>query len=354
MDITNIDFSKVDPNLGIKLGQDQAPLQMIIYLNLACPFCRKFHQANQGLLEDYVSRGLLQVSIKLYDRDKKDLRNSNIIHQYLPYDDPELAYQWINYFLAHQEVFKHADQTEVVQWLEEELALSKQDNQDFAQSIRDEGEAAGVQFIPTAYFKGQIFDEHEDYFTIREWLDNALSRVKGKDRDLPAVDTSKITDKQALILGDDQAPVTVYEYLNFRCPDAKAYFQAVQAEMAHLVANGQVRRVIKHLPMTKKGLFKGNVMNRFVDYKNPDQAYQQIVSIYDRLGEWAASDWAGVFDFAEETLGFKYQGNKINETVVGEEAQAANITVTPTIIVGDQVFYDDLDPDEVLATIKNQ
>lgn len=354
MDTTHIDFSKVDKDLGITIGNADAPLHLVSYINLCCPFCRKFHQQNKGLFRDYINQGKLKYTIKLFDRDKKDLRNSNILHQYIDYSDPEEANRLIDDFYSAQETFKHASETEVVEWVEQTLGLKKQDNTEIAQKIREEGDQASVQFIPTAYLEGHIFDEHEDYMTIREWLDAGYAKATDEKRDIPTVDTAKIKENQAVIVGNADASVTVYEYLNFRCPDAKRYFETVTPEMDQWIADGKIRRVIKHMPMFKKGLFKGNIMNQFIDYKNPEEAYEQIKTVYSHIGEWGACDFEGVFRFAEETLGYPYKGNKINASAVESEINKAHITVTPTVIIGDKVFDDTADPTEILEYIKKQ
>lgn len=341
MDATNIDFSKVSDDLGFRYGQADAPVKLYTYLNVECPFSRKFEQQNTAIIQEFVEAGKVQYIVKPVDRPTGHLRKGNVMHSYLTYDDPENAFKQLTEMFATRQEWTQLDEEGVAKYAEDQLGYTKQNNDDTQEAIKAEAAEAGAKTVPTAYVFGQAFDEHEDNNTIRDWFNAAYQTATAEepfDFNADQVKVDKVTDKRAIKYGNDDASVKVTEYINFRCQGSKNLEDAVSDKLETLADDGKVQRIIKHVDLDQAGLSKGEVINRFVDYKDQEKAYKQFKEIFARHGEWSTTDFGGIMDFAIETLSYQYQGNRLQNDIVKEEFKALESPATPTIIVNDKAF----------------
>lgn len=352
MDLTNIHPDVLNTDFGLKLGSDDAPVKLVEFINYRCPFARKYFQQNMALLDDFVKTGKLQRIIKTFDRPKAGLRKGNELHQYINYADPVASYEMIKEFFSRQEEFGAVEDGQVGAWAEREMALKKQGNAEIAQKIREEGEALGISSVPAAFLDGHIFDEHEDYFTVRQWLQSACEKAVGQVIiiDPKIIDLSVINDSNAIKYGRDTAPVKVTEFINFSSTDSAKYANIMDGYLENLADQGKVQRIIKHVDIEQGGLYKGDVMNRFISY-NTEQAYPQYKKIIGKQLEWLAKDWRGIFQHASEKFGFAHQGNRILSQIVKNQAEDAGIKIVPTVVVNNQVFAGDAVYDSVKCAI---
>ncbi|AMB94031.1 thioredoxin domain-containing protein [Aerococcus sanguinicola] len=346
MNTADINPKGIGTELGLKLGCDDAPIKSIEFINYRCPFARKFFQSNSYLLDEWVAAGKLQRIIKSYDRDKHELSKANILHQYIDYDRPEEAYQMIHYFYANQDVWGEMDHDGVKDWVENVVGLERQDNEDIAQAIRQEGEGNGVRFVPTVFLAGHILDEHEDYFTIRKWLQEALEDQALKN----SFDPSALSDANGFVLGSDQAEKTVYQFIDLYEPESAAYVKEAFPILRQAVESGQIRLVTKIFSLRHGGGYKGEVMQRFIDYQDSDKALDQVEEILSRRPEWEASDFEGVFKFAEEELGYSYQGNQEALKAAHKEGQAVGVEASPAVFIDGRGFQ----ADQALAGVQDK
>lgn len=74
MDISIIDATKTNKTTGIMYGNENAPKQMIEFVNLACPYCRQWFIESYDILEEAVQSGRLLRIIKLFDKEKPSLQ----------------------------------------------------------------------------------------------------------------------------------------------------------------------------------------------------------------------------------------------------------------------------------------
>ncbi|MDK6234391.1 thioredoxin domain-containing protein [Aerococcus sanguinicola] len=346
MNTADINTKGIGTELGLKLGCDEAPIKSIEFINYRCPFARKFFQSNSYLLDEWVAAGKLQRIIKSYDRDKHDLSKANILHQYIDYGRPEEAYELIHYFYANQDVWGEMDHDGVKDWVENVVGLERQANEEIAQAIRQEGEDNGVRFVPTVILAGHILDEHEDHFTIRKWLAEAL-----EDQDLANdFDPSALNDSNGFVLGLDQAEKTIYQFIDLYEAESAAYVKEAFPILRQALASGQVRLVTKIFSLRHGGGYKGEVMQRFVDYQTPEKALYQVEEILARRPEWVASDFEGVFKFAEEELGYDYQGNQAALKAAYREGKAVGVEASPAVFIDGQGFH----ADQALSALQNK
>lgn len=342
MDATNIDFSTVSDDLGFRYGQADAPVKLYSYLNVECPFSRKFEQQNTAIIQEFVEAGKVQYIIKPVDRPKGHLRKGNVMHSYLTYDDPENAFKQLTKMFATRQEWTELDEEGVAAYAENELGFTKQDNEETQEAIKAEAVEVGAKTVPTAYVFGQAFDEHEDNNTLRDWFNAAYQTATASeafDFGADKLDLSQVTDKRAIKYGQDDAAIKVTEYINFRCQGSKNFEDAMSEKLEALADEGKVQRIIKHVDLDGAGLAKGEVINRFVDYKDPEKAYKQFKEIFARHGEWKTTDFGGIVDYAIETLSYPYQGNRLQNDIVKSEFEAIGGTATPTIVVNQEKAF---------------
>lgn len=358
MDATTIDFSKVSDELGFRYGKADAPVKLYTYLNVECPFSRKFEQQNTAIIQEFVAAGKLQYIIKPVDRPTGHLRKGNVMHSYLTYDDPENAFKQLTEMFATRQEWTKLDEDGVAKYAEETLGYQKQDHDDVQEAIKEEAVKVGAKTVPTAYVFGQAFDEHEDNNTLRDWFNAAYTQATATeefDFGSDDLDLSKVTDKRSLKYGSDDAPIKITEYINFRCLGSKKFEDAVSNKLEQLADDGKVQRIIKHVDLDVAGLYKGEAINRFIDYKDQARGYQQFKEVFDRHGEWATSDFAGIVDFAIETLSYSYRGNRLQNDITKEEFKAIGGSATPTIVVSDEkAFVGPNAGEELLAYLDNK
>ncbi|MBC9825731.1 DsbA family protein [Carnobacterium inhibens] len=176
MDISNIKADKVNTTYGIKIGSDDAPVKVIEFINLKCPYCKMWYEDSKDLLTEYVSAGKVQRIVKHFDKEKPSLKKGNIIHQYLDYTNPEKALEEIDYFFVHQDEWGDLeDFTEIAAYATEKRNLSVQSNEAEAKGIVKEANEANVVFVPTVFIEDEIFDEHITQQELKELID---SRIK--------------------------------------------------------------------------------------------------------------------------------------------------------------------------------
>lgn len=342
MDATNIDFSTVSDDLGFRYGKADAPVKLYAYLNVECPFSRKFEQENTAIIQEFVEAGKVQYIVKPVDRPTGHLRKGNVMHSYLTYDDPENAFNQLTEMFATRQEWTELDEAGVAEYAENQLGYTKQDHGDVQAAIVEEAKTVGAKTVPTAYVFGQVFDEHEDNNTIRDWFNAAYTMATADqafDFGADQLDLDKVTDKRAIKYGTDDAAIKVTEYINFRCQGSKNFEDAMSDKLEALADEGKIQRIIKHVDLDKAGLSKGDVMNRFVDYKDQEKAYKQFKEIFARHGEWKTSDFGGIVDYAIETLSYQYQGNRLQNDIVKSEFEAIGGVATPTIVVNNEKAF---------------
>jgi protein-disulfide isomerase len=159
MDISIIDSSQVNTTNGIHIGNAQAPIKVIEFINVRCPYCKKWFVDYDQLLTNYVNEGKIERIIKPLDKTKESLQRGNVMHHYLDYTTPDAALAAIRQMFATQDEWKDMSLEEVAKYAETKLALTKQANTDLADAIVAEADEASIKFVPTVIIGEHIFDE---------------------------------------------------------------------------------------------------------------------------------------------------------------------------------------------------
>lgn len=171
MDISVIKADKVTIDGGIVLGAESAPITTVEFLNLACPYCRKWFYRSDQLLTQAVKAGRVRRIIKLLNKDKDDLQLGNLAHTYLPFDQPETAVNAIRFLYTHQPTWRpDLAPNELDLYLKQNLKLTPQNNQAALAAIEHEAQTANIQFVPTIILGQHIFDESIDLSELEQLI----------------------------------------------------------------------------------------------------------------------------------------------------------------------------------------
>lgn len=176
MDISKIKASEVGTTFGIKIGEDNAPVKVIEFINLRCPYCRKWHDLSKDVLAKYVADGKIQRIVKHFDKEKPSLQKGNVAHHHIDYSDPQKAVTTIDYLYDHQDDWGDLENSEVANYVEKTLGLADQPNEKEIKGIIAEAEAANIFFVPTVIIGEHIFDEHITTAELTELIEAALSK----------------------------------------------------------------------------------------------------------------------------------------------------------------------------------
>lgn len=96
MDISQIKAEVVTPETGIHVGDQTAPVKVMSFVNLRCPFCREWNEKSKDVLTEYIQAGKIELIIKPFDKEKESLQRGNVTHRYLDYSKPEETRETIN------------------------------------------------------------------------------------------------------------------------------------------------------------------------------------------------------------------------------------------------------------------
>lgn len=165
------------------------------------------------------------------------------------------------------------------------------------------------------------------------------------------IDTSKVTSTTGIKIGQKEAPNTLIEFVNLRCPYCRQWWDEKLDLITHEVSTGNLHYVIKLFNKESPGLALGNVMHQYVPTN--EQAVDVITKIYH-----TQNDWGNLFSpdevelFAEETLGLVKQQNRDMLDSIVKEALDASIRFVPTLIVDETDFDQKISNQDFLALFK--
>ncbi|MFC6170018.1 thioredoxin domain-containing protein [Loigolactobacillus jiayinensis] len=168
--------------------------------------------------------------------------------------------------------------------------------------------------------------------------------------DTTKIDPAKIS-QQGLVVGASDAPITVTEFINLRCPYSKEWFEKATPILEPAIAAGRVKRVFKLFDKQKDKLKNGNFVQHFLPYDQPEQAYAAVRFLFAQQDIWGDFSEAELTTYMAEKLKLTRQPNHTMINMVLNEAKAANVQFVPTIIIGEQIFDEHITPTELAKLI---
>ncbi|WP_409022840.1 DsbA family protein [Dellaglioa sp. P0083] len=167
--------------------------------------------------------------------------------------------------------------------------------------------------------------------------------------DISIIDVSKVNRDFGLVIGNSDAPKTIVEFINLRCPYSKEWFEKSKETLDSYVADGRVKRVIKLFDKEKESLQRGNVAHHYLPLDNPQESYDLITELFKTQDTWKDLTLDEVAAYMEKTFSLTDVSDKTYINTIIAEANAANIQFVPTVIVDDHIFDESMD----LATLKS-
>ena len=169
MDISIIKADKVNAQSGIFIG-GPAEKQTFEFMNVGCPYSKKWFEQSTEILSAAVDEGRLQRVIKLFDKEKASLQPGNVMHRYISKEDGQQALLDLTKIYETQSTWGALPLEEVAQFAEETLKLTLQEDLTTAQNVIEEANEANIQFVPTVILGEHIFDENIPAETLAAYL----------------------------------------------------------------------------------------------------------------------------------------------------------------------------------------
>lgn len=178
MDISKIKVNEIDTVYGLKIGDPNAPVKVLEFINLQCPFCKKWHDESKELLAKYVEEGKVQHIIKHYNKETPHLVKGNIIHRYLDYSNPKAALEEMDYFFDKQDEWSTLENLDdIAAYVEEKRGLKVQSNEKEIEGIIEEAVRANVELVPTVFIGEEIFDEHITVDELKTMIEDKVKKA---------------------------------------------------------------------------------------------------------------------------------------------------------------------------------
>lgn len=139
------------------LGYENAPIQIELYVNVACPGSANFYQVALPTIKSYVEQGNAHVAIKLWDKPKIELVNGTIVHLSIDYTQQEKSLQIIETLLATHDQWRTLNSEEVKTYLQQNHGLQEQiDNTVTSLEVANDAAAQGVFYLPGFVLNKQL------------------------------------------------------------------------------------------------------------------------------------------------------------------------------------------------------
>ncbi|UQS86065.1 DsbA family protein (plasmid) [Nicoliella spurrieriana] len=143
----------------LTFGDVNAPHEVTVITNMACPFCRKWYENNFDKLKSEVQSGNLLAHFKFLDKDKEDLQDGNLAHEYIDYSNPNQAIEFVKAAFDIQPEWHRLPKPDAEAFLNDHFDIQKVNDIDFLASVKANIEAFGVPSVPTIVYDG---DAHSD------------------------------------------------------------------------------------------------------------------------------------------------------------------------------------------------
>lgn len=159
MDTSDIKTDAITTEGGLHLGDKDAPVKVVEFLNLRCPYSREWWDKSSSVLEQYIEDNKVERIIKFYDKDKPGLKKGNILHAHINYENSEQAKEDIDFYSNHLDEWGDLPEDKVSAYAEEKRGAGHQDNSAQSEAIINEAKAANVTLVPTVAIEDYVFDE---------------------------------------------------------------------------------------------------------------------------------------------------------------------------------------------------
>lgn len=178
MDISVINSKVVTAKGGFHFGDPDAPVKVVEFINLNCPYSKIWWENAPAVLDEYEKKGQVERIVKHFDKDKPGLAKGNVLHSYLDYSAPEQVRDDIDFYVEHINEWGNATKEDVANYAENRRMAEKQNNSVKAEAIIEETKEANIAFVPTIVIGEHIFDENISKEELKEIIETELLKTK--------------------------------------------------------------------------------------------------------------------------------------------------------------------------------
>jgi len=172
--------------------------------------------------------------------------------------------------------------------------------------------------------------------------------------DTTKIDASRVTRSNAWHIGHPNAPVKVIEFINFRCPYCKQWWDKANEVLTPYVEDEKVERIVKHYDKPKESLQKGNVVRQYLSYDDPAEVTKGLIDqIFSSQEEWGELEQEKIPNWLMKNLSLVKIDNEETSQNVIDEAQAANIELVPTVFIEDNIFDENISNKELKQLVED-
>ncbi|MBW1606238.1 thioredoxin domain-containing protein [Lactobacillus sp. Sy-1] len=139
----------------LTFGDVNAPHEVTVITNMACPFCRKWYENNFDQLQSEVKSGKLLAHFKFLDKDKLDLQDGNLAHEYIDYSNPEQAIDFVKKAFDIQPEWHRLPKDEAEAFLTSHFDIQKVNDTEFLAAVKSNIESIEVPSVPTIIYDGE-------------------------------------------------------------------------------------------------------------------------------------------------------------------------------------------------------
>ena len=147
----SFNYSEITYDDALKLGSDDAPVKVVEYVNLRCPFSKKYEENVAPALDGYIRDRKVQRILKHFDKEKYPLEVGSVLNQYLDYDTPEETYELVQNIFADQDDWGNERLSHIPHVAKEYGLTLQENNKEQAERVFKEVQAVNVELIPTIF-----------------------------------------------------------------------------------------------------------------------------------------------------------------------------------------------------------
>lgn len=177
----------ISPDADPLIGESNAPVEIINFSDLNCPWCAKWEQeVLPKLKEDFINNGDAVFTLKNFPFLKEGSTTGALAGEAIYHQDEEAFWKYLNLMLANQEETKEEGIThdyimnlarENIEGLDYDL-LSKDIKEETYITEVNEDKQTGVEFgvtgTPSIFINGEKVDDPFDYNSIKTLIEKNL------------------------------------------------------------------------------------------------------------------------------------------------------------------------------------
>lgn len=146
-------------NESIRVGDDDAPIKIVEYINLRCPDSKNYELNIVPYLDSYIEEGKIQRIIKHFDKESNELEKGNLMNQYIDYKNDTKSSKMIHQLFQEQNNWAQHRISQIPHIASNYGLKLEKANQMISSKVMKEIQKVGVKRIPTIFINKKAFIE---------------------------------------------------------------------------------------------------------------------------------------------------------------------------------------------------